>query len=152
MNIFDNFIEIFNKNGKDINVISGNSTLNNSENLIRVFNNVNISLLDRDNYYLLTDSFIWDLNSSNINLNSPLDIILDNTKISSSSGLYNINTSFLQINNNIFNRTVFNSDNQEHYHITISSDFAKWKKNKNILEFSSNNKQVETTINFLSIK
>tara|TARA_B100000945_G_scaffold92189_1_gene71979 strand:+ start:195 stop:854 length:660 start_codon:yes stop_codon:yes gene_type:complete len=150
--IFDNSIKIINKNGKDVQVKSGNSTLNNSSNLIRVFNKVNISLLENQNYFVTTDSFIWDLNSSNINLNRPLNINFDNTRISSLSGSYNINTSILILNKNIFNRNIFNTEGKEQYQIETISDIASWFKKENIFEFTSNNKQVETTINFLSIK
>ena len=150
--IIDNSIKIINKNGTDVQVKSGNSTLNNSSNLIKVFNNVKISLLDNKNYFLTTDSFIWDLNSSNINLNMPLNINFDNTRISSLSGSYNINSSTLIINKNIFNSTIFNTDGKEQYQIETISDIASWFKKDNIFEFTSNNKQVETTIKFLSIK
>tara|TARA_Y100001968_G_scaffold211774_1_gene194905 strand:- start:208 stop:867 length:660 start_codon:yes stop_codon:yes gene_type:complete len=150
--IFKNSIKIFNNNGPDILVKSSNSTLNNSTNLIRVFNDVNISILSKNNYFLNTDSFIWDLKSSIIDLNSPLDINFGQTKIISSSGSYNINSSILRINNNIFKRSIFNTEGKEQYQIAISSDIAKWFKKDNILEFSSNSKQVETTINVLSIK
>ena len=150
--IIDNSIKIINKNGTDVQVKSGNSTLNNSSNLIKVFNKVKISLLENKNYFLTTDSFIWDLNSSNINLNMPLNINFDNTRISSLSGSYNINSSTLIINNNIFNSSIFNTDGKEQYQIETISDIASWFKKDNIFEFTSNNKQVETTIKFLSIK
>ena len=151
--IFDNLIKIIDKDGEDdIEVKSNNSILNNSSNLIRVFNNVNISLVTNENYYVTTESFIWDLNSSHINLNSPLYINLDNTNIRSSSGSYNINSSLLKINNNIFKRKILSSEGKEKYQIEVSSDIAKWFKKENILEFTSNNKQVETTINFLTVK
>ena len=54
--------------------------------------------------------------------------------------------------NNYFNRSIFNNDGKEKYQIEIKSDFAKWIKNENTLEFKSNNKQVETTINILNFK
>ena len=54
--------------------------------------------------------------------------------------------------NNYFNRSLFNKEGKEKYQIEITSDVAKWIKNKNTLEFKSNNKQVETTINILNIK
>ena len=38
------------------------------------------------------------------------------------------------------------------YRIEIKSDNAKWFKNKELLEFSSQSSQVETTINFLTSK
>ena len=151
--IFDNLIKIIDKDGEeDIEVKSNNSILNNSSNFIKVFNNVNISLVTNENYYITTESFIWDLNSSHINLNSPLYINLDNTNIRSSSGSYNINSSLLKINNNIFKRKIISSEGKEKYQIEVSSDIAKWFKKENILEFTSNNKQVETTIKFLTVK
>ena len=150
--IFDNLIKILDKNGQDVQVSSGNSSLNSSANFIRVFNNVNISLLKNKNYFISTDSFIWDINSSTINLNSPLDINFDNTRITSLNGSYNISSGSLIINDNIFNRSVFNNEGRKHYQIQISSDMASWYKNENILEFTSKKKQVETTIHFLGIK
>jgi len=150
--IFDSSIEISNKNFKDIIIKSGNANLNNIDNIIKVFNNVNISLVDSKNYFLNTESFIWDLSKSSINLDKPLDIDLDNTNITSSSGSYNIKLGELKIMNNYFNRSIFNNDGKEKYQIEIKSDVAKWIKNENTLEFKSNNKQVETTINILNIK
>ena len=150
--IFDSSIEISNKNLKDIIIKSGNANLNNIDNIIKVFNNVNISLVDSKNYFVNTESFIWDLSKSSINLDKPLDIDLDNTNITSSSGSYNIKLGELKIMNNYFNRSIFNNDGKEKYQIEIKSDVAKWIKNENALEFKSNNKQVETTINILNIK
>ena len=150
--IFDSSIEISNKNLKDIIIKSGNANLNNIDNIIKVFNNVNISLVDSKNYFVNTESFIWDLSKSSINLDKPLDIELDNTNITSSSGSYNIKSGELKIMNNYFNRSIFNNDGDEKYQIEIKSDVAKWIKNVNTLEFKSNNKQVETTINILNIK
>ena len=150
--IFDSSIEISNKNFKDIIIKSGNANLNNIDNIIKVFNNVNISLVDSKNYFVNTESFIWDLSKSSINLDKPLDIDLDNTNITSSSGSYNIKLGELKITNNYFNRSIFNNDGKEKYQIEIKSDVAKWIKNENTLEFKSNNKQVETTINILNIK
>ena len=150
--IFDSSIEISNKNLKDIIIKSGNANLNNIDNIIKVFNNVNISLVDSKNYFVNTESFIWDLSKSSINLDKPLDIDLDNTNITSSSGSYNIKLGELKIMNNYFNRSIYNNDGKEKYQIEIKSDVAKWIKNENTLEFKSNNKQVETTINILNIK
>ncbi len=150
--IFDSSIEISNKNLKDIIIKSGNANLNNIDNIIKVFNNVNISLVDSKNYFVNTESFIWDLSKSSINLDKPLNIDLDNTNITSSSGSYNIKLGELKIMNNYFNRSIFNNDGNEKYQIEIKSDVAKWIKNENTLEFKSNNKQVETTINILNIK
>jgi len=150
--IFDSSIEISNKDLNDIKIKSGKATLNNLDNIIRVSNNVNISLVDSKNYYVNTESFIWDLSKSRINLDKPLDIDLDNTNITSSSGSYNIKLGELKIMNNYFNRSLFNKEGKEKYQIEITSDVAKWIKNKNTLEFKSNNKQVETTINILNIK
>ena len=150
--IFDSSIEISNKDLKDIKIKSGKATLNNLDNIIRVSNNVNISLVDSKNYFVNTESFIWDLSKSRINLYKPLDIDLDNTNINSSNGSYNIKLGELKIMNNYFNRSLFNKEGKEKYQIEITSDVAKWIKNKNTLEFKSNNKQVETTINILNIK
>ena len=150
--IFDSSIEISNKDLKDIKIKSGKATLNNLDNIIRVYNNVKISVVDSKNYFVNTESFIWDLSKSRINLDKPLDIDLDNTNITSSSGSYNIKLGELKIMNNYFNRSIFNNDGKKKYQIEITSEFAKWINNENTLEFKSNNKQVETTINILNIK
>ncbi len=147
--IFDSSIEILNKNGQDFKVISGNSTLNNLLNSIRVYNNVNISFLNNKDYYITTNSFYWDLNSSLIDINNPLNINFDNSNIIASNGLYNIDSSQLKIVNTEFKRNIYNSDGKEETQVAIKSDFAKWFKKDNILVFTSNDKQVETTIKFL---
>ena len=150
--IFNSSIEILNNNSNDIKITSGKSILNNTTNKIKVFNNVYISLLDVKNSFIKTNNLDWDLNTSNITLNSPLKINFDNTQINSSYGFYNVESSVLNINNNIFNRSILNKDGDEIYQITILADKAKWLKESNSLEFISNEKQVETTINFLTIK
>ena len=128
------------------------STLDNSQNLIRVYNKVNISFLDTKNYFINTNSFSWDLNSSTINLDSPLNVDFDNNKIISLKGTYDINSSLLKLYNNRFNRSIYSSKGKAIYNIEIISDVAKWVKIDNTLEFKSNNKQVETTINLLNTK
>ena len=45
-----------------------------------------------------------------------------------------------------------NDKGKEKYQIEILSDIAKWFKKDNVLEFKSNKKQVETTIDILSVK
>ena len=150
--IFDSSIDILNKNTLEIQVQSGNSTLNNLSNTIKVFNNVNISFLDNENYFISTNSFNWDLNTSIIDIKNPLNINFNNTDIIASNGFFNIESGLLKIDNSIFNRTVYNSEDIEKYQIQINSDVTKWFKNKNTLVFTSNEKQVETTINFLNIK
>ncbi len=152
LEILDSSIEILNSKGREIKVKSGKSSLNNKKNLIRVYNNVNISLLNNKNSSIKTNSFDWDLNKSIINLNNPLFINFENTQISSSSGYYNIQTDQLNINNNIFNRNILNNDGKTIYQIKILADMAKWIKIDNSLEFNSTDKQVESTIYFLSIK
>ena len=150
--IFDSSIDILNKNTLEIQVQSGNSTLNNLSNTIKVFNNVNISFLDNENYFISTNSFNWDLNTSIIDIKNPLNINFDNTDIIASNGFFNIQSGLLKIDNSTFKRTVYNSEDIEKYQIQINSDVTQWFKNKNILVFTSNDKQVETTINFLNIK
>ncbi len=150
--IFESTIEILNQYGQDFRVESGNSILNNLSNVIRVYNNVNISFSDNDEYYVSTDSFNWDLNKSIIEIDNPLDINFDNSKIIATSGLYNIDQSLLKIDNTEFNRNIYNSDGKEEYQIEIKSDFANWFKKENTLLFTSSNKQVETTIKFLFTK
>ncbi len=147
--ILDSSIEIINNNGQDFNVRSGNSTLNNLNNSIRVFNSVNISFPNNKDYYITTNSFDWDLNTSVIDISKPVKINFDNTNITASNGFYNIDSSLLKIDNSDFNRYIFNSEDEEEYQIKIKSDFAKWFKKDNTLVFTSNMKQVETTINFL---
>ena len=150
--IFDSSIDILNKNTIEIQVQSGNSTLNNLSNTIKVFNNVNISFLDNENYFITTNSFNWDLNTSIIDIKNPLNINFNNTDIIASNGFFYIESGLLTIDNSIFNRSVYNSDDIEKYQIRINSDVTMWLKNKNTLVFTSNDKQVETTINFLNIK
>ncbi len=150
--IFESSIEILNKNKVEIKVSSGNSTLNNLSNTIRVFNNANISFLNNEDYFIRTNSFNWDLNTYIIDIENPLNINFNNTNIIASNGFFNIDLNLLKIYNSRFNRSVFNSDGKEQYQIKINSDFAKWLKNENTLFFLSNEKQVETTIKFLNIK
>ncbi len=149
IDISDSSIELLNKNGQDFRVKSGNSTLNNKTNSIRAFNSVNISILDNQDYYINTNSFNWDLNTSIIDINDPVNINFDNTRINATSGFYNIDSSLLKIDNSELNRYIYNSKGDEKYHIKIISDYAKWFKEDNTLVFTSNEKQVETTINFL---
>ena len=75
--IFDSSIDILNKNTLEIQVQSGNSTLNNLSNTIKVFNNVNISFLDNANYFISTNSFNWDLNTSIIDIKNNDIVALD---------------------------------------------------------------------------
>ena len=149
IDIFESSIEILNKNGQDFKVKSGNSTLNNLTNSIRAFDSVKISFLDKQDYYITTNSFDWDLNTSIIDINDPVNINFDNTIINATSGFYNIDSSLLKIDNSEFNRSIYNSKGEEEYQVKIISDFAKWFKKDNTLVFTSNEKQVETTINFL---
>ena len=150
--IYESSIEIMNENGIDFQVESGNATLNNLSNNIIVFNNVNISFLKDSDYNISTNSFNWDLNTSVIDINNPLDINFENTKINASKGFYNIDSNLLKIDNTRFNRKINNSEGVEEYQVEIKSDFAKWFKNDNKLVFTSNEKQVETTIKFLLTK
>ena len=150
--ILDSSIEIINGLGDDVRIKSGYSNLNNSKNIISVYKDVHINILENKNSYIKTNSFNWDLNTSNINLNSPLSIYFNNTIIFSSNGFYDINLSVLKTYNNIFNNIIYNSNGKEKYQIEIISDIAKWVKSENSLEFISNNKQVESTINFLRIE
>ena len=147
--IFDSSVDIFNKNGQDINVKSGNSTLNNITNNIRVFNNVKIAFLGTQDYYLETNSFDLDLNTSYIYINNPLIISLLNSYIIGEKGAYNIDSSEFKIVSTEFRRNLYNSDGEEEYQVKIKSDLANWFKNDNILVFTSSEKQVETTIDFL---
>ena len=148
----NSLIQILNSKNQDIQVKSGQSKLNNSSNLISVYQKVVISPLDNDNFLINTNSLDWDLKSSFINLNSPLDINFENTKITSSYGSYDIGLNKLKINNNIFNRTISNKNGKPAYHIKILADKGIWLNENNSLEFSSTDKQVETTIDFLITK
>tara|TARA_B100000579_G_scaffold158930_1_gene129244 strand:+ start:279 stop:935 length:657 start_codon:yes stop_codon:yes gene_type:complete len=150
--IYDSSIVILNKNGIDFKVQSGNSSLNNLTNNIRLFNNVNILFLEKSDYIIRTNSLNWDLNASVIDINNPLNIYFDNTKINATNGFYNIGSSLLKIDNSNFNRIINNSEGIEEYEVEILSDYAKWFKNNNKLVFTSNDKQVETTIKFLLTK
>ena len=150
--IFDGTIYVINKNGQDFQVKSGNSTLNNSSNMLHVYNKVNISLIDSKDFYILTNSLNWDLNASNIELDNPLYINFENTKINSLNGSYDINSNLLKIYKNIFNRKIFNKKDENLYNIKILSEKAMWYQNDNSIEFSSPNSQVEATIDFLRTK
>ena len=147
--IFESSIEIFNRYGQDFIVKSDNSSFSNLNNSIRVFNNVNISFPNKHDYYITTNSFEWDLNTSVIDINDEVNINFDTTIINASNGFYNIGTGLLNIENSQFNRNVYDSTGEEEYQVKIISDFAKWFKRDNTLVFISNEKQVETTINFL---
>ena len=150
--IFDSSIQIMNQKGNNLSIKSGNSKLNNSSKIINVYNNVFISLVDDGKSFITTNSFNWDLNTSNIILNSPLDISFDNSKLLSSGGFFDINIGLLRINDNVLNRSIFDKDGNEKYRLQIESDNALWFKDQNLLEFTSNKKQVETTIDILGIK
>ena len=152
LEIFDSNIKIINSNKGNVEITSGNSLLNNTNNLIKVYNNVNISLLDKNKSFIKTESFNWFLNSSEIDLNSPLDINFENTNIYSSYGIYNIDLRQLKLNKIIFNRNILNSEGKPMYNINIISDNLKWLKDNNSLEFSSTSDQVISTIDFLSSK
>ena len=149
IDIFDSSIEFLNKNAQDFEVNSGNSTLSNLTNSIRAFNGVNISFLDNQDYYINTNSFDWDLNTSIIDINDPVYINFHNTRINATNGFYNIGSGLLNVENSEFNRYVYNKRGEDEYQVKIKSDFAKWFKRDNTLVFTSNEKQVETTINFL---
>ena len=148
--IFDSSIKLSNKTGKNLLINSGRSTLNSSQNIVRLFNNVNITLEKNQNFLINTDSFDWDLGESLMNLVSPLEVNFKNTKILSDSGKYNIDTNHLKLNNNIFKRSIFNTNGIKQYQIEIISDVVMWSRQNNLLEFKSNEKQVESTIDFLS--
>ena len=147
--IFESTIKFLNKNGQDFKVESGNTYVNNLDNSILVSNNVNLSFLNKQNYYITTNSFEWDLNTSTIDIKNPVKINFENTLINATSGLYNIGSSLLRIDNSEFNRYIYNLKDKVEYQVEINSDFSKWYKKDNTLEFISNDKQVETTINFL---
>ena len=150
--IFDSSMKIFSKNGNNLELLASNLSLNNSKNLIRAYNNVSIHLINNSNSFIRTNSLDWDLNSSNINIDSHLDFNFENTSIYSANGSYNIDLSQLKLNNNIFKRSIMNNNGEAMYNIVIKSDIAKWLENNKSLEFTSNNNQVETIINFLRIK
>ena len=65
--IYESSILILNKNGIDFQVKSGNSTLNNFSNNIRVFNNANLSFLK--------DSLQWGLLDPNNGLQDPTPVM-----------------------------------------------------------------------------
>ena len=89
----------------------------------------------------IIDPFIWDLNKSIINFDSPLEINSNSTTISSTDGRYNIDSKTLNLNNIIFNESIFNSKMVKAYNINIKAEKAKWLKSNNSLEFSSKNNQ-----------
>ena len=150
--IFKSSIEILNNNAQDIKVISGNSILNNSTNSINVFNNVFISFLAKQDYYITSNSFYWDLNTSIIDINNPVNINFDNTLINGTNAAYNIESGLLKIDNTEFFRNIYNSKGEDQYHVKINSHIANWFKKDNTLVFTSREKQVETTVKFLLIE
>ena len=150
--IIDSSIEIINKDGLDFKVKSGNSTINNISNLINVSNNVIISFIDNKDYFISTKSFNWDLNTSIIDIDSPLNMNLDNTNIIATNGLYNLDLSQFIIDNSLFNKSFYSSEGKKLYQVEIKSDYANWLKKEKTLVFQSNDKQVETTIQFLTTK
>ena len=150
--ILDSSIMISNNNVQYVHIKSGTSILNNFKNSIQGYNNVYISLLDGSNSFIKTNSLNWNLNTANIIFNNPILININNTSIHSTDGLYNTKSNLLKINNNVFNRTIYNSEGEKKYTIEIISDNAKWFKNIDLLEFSSKGSQVETTIDFLTSK
>ena len=152
LEIFEGTIELMTMDSQDFKITSGNATLNNLTNSIRVFNGVNISFPDKLDYYITTNAFSWDLHNSIIDIKNPIKINFNNTNISANSGSYNIDSGLLKIEYSDFNRSILNSEGSEDYHINIKSDFANWLKKDNTLLFTSNEKQVETTINFLITK
>ncbi len=149
IDIFDSSIVIATNNENDFLVRSGNSSINNLSNIINVYNNVKISFLNNENYFITTNAFNWDLKTSVIDINYPLNIIFDNSNIIASKGFYNIDVSLLKIFDTEYNRYIYNSYGKKEYQLNIKADFAKWSKKDNTLEFTSFEDQVETTINFL---
>ena len=152
LEILESTIELLTKDGQDFKIKSGNSVLNNITNSIKVFDSVNISFLDKPDYYITTDSFLWDMQTSIIDINNPVKVNFNNIKITATNGSYNIDSKLLKVENSDFNRVNFNSDGHMDYEIKIKSDFAKWFKKDNTFVFRSKEKQVETTINFLITK
>ena len=152
LEILESTIEVLSKDGQDFRIKSGNSILNNITNSIKVFNSVNISFLNRPDYYITTNSFLWDMQTSIIDINNPFKVNFNNTNITATNGSYNIDSKLLKIVNSDFNRVNFNSKGHVDYEIKINSDFAKWFKKDNTFVFRSKEKQVETTINFLITK
>ena len=148
--VFDSSIELSNKTGKDLQIESGRSTLNNSQNILRIFNNVNVTIKNNQKSFIKTETLDWDLGRSLISLTTPLEVNLLNTKILSESGQYIIDKNQLIINNNVFKRSIFNINGIRKYQLEIISDIATWSTKNNLLEFKSFDKQVESTIEFLS--
>tara|TARA_B100000579_G_scaffold317978_1_gene267533 strand:+ start:535 stop:1194 length:660 start_codon:yes stop_codon:yes gene_type:complete len=148
--IFDSSIELSNKTGNVLQIDSGRSTLNNSQNVLRIFNKVNVTLKNNQNTFIKTDTLDWDLGRSLISISTPLEVNLPNTKILSESGYYNIDKNQLIINNNFLKRSIFNINGIKKYQIEIISDIATWSTKNNLLEFKSIDKQVESSIDFLS--
>ena len=152
IDIYDSDIKLSDKTGNTINISSGRSTLNNSINVIKAYNNVNIKLPDDENAYILTNSVEWFLDKSVMDFDSPLAINFKDTIITSLNGSYDIESSILTLKNNIFNRNIYNSEGIIDYQIEIYSDNAKWTESDNSIVFTSDNKQVETIFKILSIK
>ena len=150
--VLDSSIELYKNNSQNLKIISGKSYFNNKNNFLSVNKNVYITLFDDQISFIKTNSFDWDLNTSNINLHSPLDVNFNNATLAATNGSYNIDSNVLNISNNVFNKNIYNQEGKELYKIEIISDKINWFNESNLIEFSSIKKQVYTKINFLGTK
>ena len=148
--IFKNEIEIINQPDKIIKIQSGNATINNATKFISAANNVIISDSEQPINSIETRQLYWDLNDSIINLDNELSINLPNTNIYSKKGNYDLNLDLVYLHEVLLTRTINTIDGFRSYEITITADKSKWLKEHNSLEFTSDNGQVETTIDLFN--
>ena len=131
-------------NQTNIKISSPKAIIDPTKNDIEIFDSL-IQIINKDGQ----DFQIKSGNSILNEINNPLKIYIEDSYTIASSGFYNVNSSLLKINDAEFNSYIYNSKDNESFYVDIKSDFAKWAKNDNTLVFTSNGRQVETTINFL---
>ena len=152
LEIYNTNVKITNFQGISYDIISGKSFLHNANQTIRLFNDVIITGFEKDDSKITTSEFTWFLDKSLINLDNNLKINFNNTKIYSTNALFNLNNNLMHLYSVEFYREINNQNGRNNNLVTIIADNAKWQKQDGIIEFTSNQKQVETTIDFLAVK
>ncbi len=148
--IINSQIEILGEYQKNIKIKSGKALLNNTRNHISAKDNIVITDNKQTDNSIKTDQLSWELNKSIINLDKELIINFANTNIYSKEGIYDLNLNKLDLKNVFFTRKIKNRKGFTSYDIIINADNSKWLKENNSLEFSSDNGQVETTIDIFN--
>ena len=148
--IINSNMQILDKTQKIINIKSGNAILDNTTKVISANDNVVISDTQNQGSSLKTNKLNWNLKNSIINLDNQLFIKFPNTKIHSEKGIYDISLDRLYLKDVQFNRTSNTKKGLTSYEISINANNAKWLKDDNSLEFTSEIGQVETTIDLFN--